>query len=200
VRFSAWIQGCVSLRKDASTPRPHDNKGEKGSQPGSEPRGYIGHRCGASLARAVDHRARMGGRMRPPLHVTNGSAPTRSEVFAAADALFGVHVLEFAGLEDLAAVFTLNELGVFIAADDGHTKVLAGLRVWFGRRSGRRLGRHKSGSAPQFHRARGKLAGISGYFRTGNAVVKCQPVKTQEFAFAACRLTRENQTIFIPQA
>lgn len=49
------------------------------------------------------------------------------ELFAAADALFGVHVLEFAGFEDFSAVFAFHEFGIFIAADNLHTEMLAGL-------------------------------------------------------------------------
>ncbi len=37
-----------------------------------------------------------------------------------------VHVLEFAGLEDLAAFLALDEFRVFIAAHDLHAEVLAG--------------------------------------------------------------------------
>jgi hypothetical protein len=45
------------------------------------------------------------------------------------DSLFDVHVLELAGFEDLAAIFALDEFGVFVAANDLHAKMLAGL--WF---------------------------------------------------------------------
>jgi hypothetical protein len=44
------------------------------------------------------------------------------------NALFDVHVFELAGLEDLAAVFALYELGVFVAAHDLHTRMLTRLR------------------------------------------------------------------------
>jgi hypothetical protein len=49
------------------------------------------------------------------------------ELFAAADALFGVHVLEFAGFEDFSAVLAFHEFGIFIAADDLHAQMLTGL-------------------------------------------------------------------------
>jgi hypothetical protein len=60
--------------------------------------------------------------------------------------LFNAHVFQFAGLEDLAALQAFHKLGVFIAAYDLHTRVLAGLRagVWRWRE---RPEIHKSGSA-----------------------------------------------------
>jgi hypothetical protein len=42
-------------------------------------------------------------------------------------AFFDAHVLEFARLEDFAALEALDELGVFIAAHDLHARVLARL-------------------------------------------------------------------------
>ncbi|SPF40594.1 hypothetical protein SBA1_310004 [Candidatus Sulfotelmatobacter kueseliae] len=41
-------------------------------------------------------------------------------------AFLDVHVLEFAGLEDLAALLALDEFSVLIAAYDLHAEVLAG--------------------------------------------------------------------------
>jgi hypothetical protein len=41
-------------------------------------------------------------------------------------AFLDVHVLEFAGFEDLAALLALDELRIFIAAHDLHAEVLAG--------------------------------------------------------------------------
>ena len=41
--------------------------------------------------------------------------------------LFDVHVFEFAGLEDLAALLALDELGIFVAADDLHARMFARL-------------------------------------------------------------------------
>lgn len=41
-------------------------------------------------------------------------------------ALFGVHVLELAGLEDLAALQALYELAVLVPSDDLHPRVRAG--------------------------------------------------------------------------
>jgi hypothetical protein len=41
------------------------------------------------------------------------------------DAFFDTHVLQFAGLEDLAALETFHKFGVFIATDDLHTRMLA---------------------------------------------------------------------------
>ncbi len=61
------------------------------------------------------------------------------------DALFDAHVLEFAGFEDLAAFQTLNEFGIFVAADDLHARVLAGL-IAHVFRLGQRLCGHKSGN------------------------------------------------------
>ena len=45
----------------------------------------------------------------------------------ALDAFFDAHVLQFAGLEDFAALEAFHELGVFVAADDLHAWVFAGL-------------------------------------------------------------------------
>jgi len=56
----------------------------------------------------------------------------RSELqsgFAALRAVFNAHVLEFAGLEDLAAFHALNEFSFLVAAHDLHTRVFAGLAV-----------------------------------------------------------------------
>jgi hypothetical protein len=39
--------------------------------------------------------------------------------------LLDVHVLEFTGIEDLAALETLDKLAVFIAGDDSNARVLA---------------------------------------------------------------------------
>jgi hypothetical protein len=73
------------------------------------------------------------------------------------DALFDVHVFEFTGLEDLAAVFALDEFGVFVAADDLHTRMLARLRFTDVLRRRGRLGSHKSGSVQK--RAKDRFAG-----------------------------------------
>jgi hypothetical protein len=42
-------------------------------------------------------------------------------------ALFDVHVLEFTRLKNLAALLTLDELRVLVAADNLYARVLAGL-------------------------------------------------------------------------
>jgi hypothetical protein len=47
--------------------------------------------------------------------------------FFAFGAFLDTHVLEFAGLEDLATLKTFDELGVFITAYDLHARVLARL-------------------------------------------------------------------------
>ncbi len=44
---------------------------------------------------------------------------------------FDLHVFEFARLENLSALFALDVLGVFIARDNLHTRVLAWLRGLF---------------------------------------------------------------------
>jgi len=46
---------------------------------------------------------------------------------AALSALFNVHVFEFAGLEDLAALHAFDEFSFFVTADDLHTWVFARL-------------------------------------------------------------------------
>jgi len=47
----------------------------------------------------------------------------------AVDALFDTHVPQFAGFEDFAALKAFHELGIFVAADDLHTRVLARLVI-----------------------------------------------------------------------
>jgi hypothetical protein len=42
-------------------------------------------------------------------------------------ALFDAHVLQFAGLEDLAALQALHELGIFVAAHNLHARMFARL-------------------------------------------------------------------------
>ncbi|HWO31608.1 MAG TPA: hypothetical protein VNO32_22670 [Candidatus Acidoferrum sp.] len=42
------------------------------------------------------------------------------------DALFDTHVLQFAGLEDFAALEAFHKLGVLVAGDDLHARVFAG--------------------------------------------------------------------------
>jgi hypothetical protein len=64
----------------------------------------------------------------------------RSEVFLRT--LFDVHVFEFAGFEDLAAILALDELGIFIAAHNLNAKMFARLLRLEAWRSGGRLGRH----------------------------------------------------------
>jgi hypothetical protein len=54
-------------------------------------------------------------------------------------AFFDVHVFEFAGLEDLAALLALDELRIFIATDDLHTRVLTRLLHICALRGKRRL-------------------------------------------------------------
>jgi hypothetical protein len=61
------------------------------------------------------------------------------------DALFDVHVAQFARFEDISALDALDEFGILIAANDLHARVFAGLpgdRVWLRRR----LQSHESGS------------------------------------------------------
>ncbi|MFZ0417876.1 MAG: hypothetical protein WAM04_07210 [Candidatus Sulfotelmatobacter sp.] len=45
------------------------------------------------------------------------------------DALFDTHIPQFAGFEDFAALKAFHELGIFVAADDLHTWVLARLLI-----------------------------------------------------------------------
>ena len=50
--------------------------------------------------------------------------------FAVLRTLFDIHVLEFAGFENLAAFFALDEFRIFIPADNLYARVLAGwLRI-----------------------------------------------------------------------
>ncbi len=57
----------------------------------------------------------------------SGLAELRGSVLAAVDDgffLFNGHVLEFNGIEDLTALLTLDELGIFLASDDFDDGVL----------------------------------------------------------------------------
>ena len=83
------------------------------------------HCPGCDIARAIARNkanARAGDYLRHPAGATPAAQISLSWV-----ALFDVHVFEFAGLEDLAAFQALDEFGVFIAAHDLHTRVLARL-------------------------------------------------------------------------
>jgi len=93
----------------------------------------------------------------PPLAIN-------SEFFPAANPLLGVHVLEFAGLEDFAAILTFHKLGIFVATDNLNAEMLARLlRDCDGRRR-RRLWTHKSGSAPETAPVRrDRLAGFRSF-------------------------------------
>src|SRR5579859_4913015 len=92
--------------------------------------------------------------------------------FAFLGALFDIHVFEFAGLEDLAALLALDELGILVSADNLHAGVLTRLfHIPYLRRG--RLRRHKSGRSPNEQKGGGDVfAGISRYFRPALAVVK----------------------------
>jgi len=77
------------------------------------------------------------------------------------DALFDVHVTEFAGFEDVSALDALDEFGIFIATDDLHARVFAGLpggRVWLRRR----LQSHESGSVALIRKRKARIAEFHG--------------------------------------
>ena len=66
--------------------------------------------------------------------------------FAFLNSFLNVHVFEFAGFEDVAALYAFHELSVLVAAHDLNARVFARLpwaRIWLRRR----LQSHKSGSA-----------------------------------------------------
>jgi len=50
------------------------------------------------------------------------------------EVFFDAHVLEFACFENFAALKAFDELGIFVAADDLHARMLA---WWFGTWNGR---------------------------------------------------------------
>jgi hypothetical protein len=54
----------------------------------------------------------------------SGNGRARLFVFVVHDLLFDRHVLELAGLEYLATIKTLDELGVFVTRNDLNTRVL----------------------------------------------------------------------------
>jgi hypothetical protein len=101
-----------------------------------------------------------------------GKASRRGLGFGIPSALFDAHVLELAGLEDLAAFLTFDELGVFIAADDLHTGMLAGLLLLCAGRRRRRLCGHKSGRQSSRAMRGTNFTRISRYFRPPLLVVK----------------------------
>jgi hypothetical protein len=88
---------------------------------------------------------------------------------------FDIHVFEFAGLEDFAALLALDELRILVSADNLHARVLAGLlHITYLRRG--RLERHKSGRSPTTSGGGMFFAGISRYFRPALPVVKSPTV------------------------
>jgi hypothetical protein len=60
-------------------------------------------------------------------YLRHAAAPKWKSDLGFLGALFEIHVFEFAGLEDLAALFTLDELRILVSADDLHAWVLARL-------------------------------------------------------------------------
>ena len=108
------------------------------------------------------------------------SIPKARLRFALFNPLFDIHVLEFAGFEDFAAFLALDELRIFIAADDLHARMLAGLVHICALRRGGRVWIHKSGSSPR-NRRTGGFAGIFRYFKTPLGLVKCLAAPCCEF-------------------
>src|ERR1700756_3122725 len=89
------------------------------------------------------------------------------------NAVLNVHVLEFTGLEDLAAFFALHEFRFLVAAHNLHTWVLAGLLCAYVRRRDRRLCGHVIRIVPKVYFVQGQYcAGIFGYCRTARCLVK----------------------------
>jgi hypothetical protein len=74
------------------------------------------------------------------------------------NAVLNVHVLEFTGLEDLAAFFALHEFRFLVAAHNLHTWVLAGLLCAYVRRRDRRLCGHVIRIVPKVYSFRGNIA------------------------------------------
>ena len=107
--------------------------------------------------------------------VTRMKGGERSE-FGVLRALFDAHVLKLAGLEDLAALLTFDEFGVFIAAHDLHTGMFARLRFLSAGRRRRRLGGHKSGRRSS-GKTRHEFHPNCGYFRPARMVVKSLAIK-----------------------
>jgi hypothetical protein len=73
--------------------------------------------------------------------------------FAFLNSFLDVHVFEFAGFEDIAALHAFDEFGVLVAAYDLNARVFARLpwnRIWLRRR----LQSHKSGSAAWLEKRR----------------------------------------------
>lgn len=85
--------------------------------------------------------------------------------------LLNIHVFEFARLKDLAALFTFDELRIFVSAHYLHAWMLARLLDITALRRGR-LRRHKSAGSPTSKVAGRVSPRISRYFRPALPVVK----------------------------
>ena len=88
--------------------------------------------------------------------------------------ILDVHVLELAGLEDLAALFAFHELGFFVAAHNLYAGVPARLLLVDVRRRDRRLGTHVIRMVPEATIVPwGRFAPeFFGYCRTAERLVK----------------------------
>jgi hypothetical protein len=96
------------------------------------------------------------------------------------DALFDVHVAEFAGIEDVSALDALDEFGIFIAADDLHARVFAGLpgdRVWLRRR----LQSHESGSIALIKKRKARIAEFHGILASYGELSSVSELRSREF-------------------
>ena len=86
--------------------------------------------------------------------------------------ILDVHVLELAGLEDLAALFAFHEFRFLVAADNLYAGVPARLLLVHIRRRDRRLGGHVIRMVPQgyYSSRRRNCAGILGIVKRQNAL------------------------------
>src|ERR1700686_4712448 len=94
-------------------------------------------------------------------YLRHPGSPERELNLAFLGALFDIHVFEFAGFEDFAALRALNELRILGSADNLHAWVLAGLLHITALRRGRLWG-HKSGRSPNNNGGEDVFAGIHG--------------------------------------
>lgn len=91
---------------------------------------------------------------RPPVQSADPKSSRRSEFVPVQLGLFDVHVLEFAGVEDLATFETFDEFTFLIAGDDSNARMLTfshghslSGKLGDGGINGHKAGYHSAGAA-----------------------------------------------------
>ena len=104
------------------------------------------------------------------------------------------HVLEFAGLEDIAAFLALDVLGIFVAGNDLYARVLAQITAYLILRGLRRLARrHKLRGHSSFDKLGRVFVGnwryfAASYFGCQVPIGSMYPYRGQEALFAGIKL------------